>query len=188
MGSPSTSKHLVPIVPALQTLESTFGEGVEFRFIGDPTLDLPLRNQRIRPWTKQRQLAELHAFDIGLMPLDDSEWTRGKCAFKAIQYLAVGTPAVASPVGAAMDVVRPGLTGFLAADLKEWTDALHELVSSRELRKRFGTVGRSYVAARFSVDATLPPLLEELEGVSAGLPVRAGQAGFSGAMDHEGLR
>lgn len=170
MGSPSTSNHLGPILPALQALESSFGEGVEFRFIGDSTLNLPLRNLHVRPWSQQSQLAELHGFDIGLMPLDNSEWTRAKCAFKAIQYLAVGTPAIASPVGAAVEVVRPGLTGFLADDLAEWTNALHKLVSDCDLRRKFGTAGRSHVAARFSVEATLPALLEELEGGPVGVP------------------
>lgn len=107
-------------------------------------------------WESPETEAKLTHFDIGLMPLDDSEFAKGKCAFKLIRYMAAGLPVVASPVGMNSEVVVEGETGFLASTTQEWADAIVALVEDAELRERMGRAGRERYEARYSPAAVLP--------------------------------
>src|SRR5678809_1175920 len=93
---------------------------------------------------------DLHGFDIGLMPLPDDPWTRGKCAFKAIQYMASGVVTVASPVGITPDLVRHGGNGFLAISETEWFDALDRLLRDYRLRLQVAREARRTIEASYS--------------------------------------
>lgn len=107
-------------------------------------------------WESPETEARLTHFDIGLMPLDDSEFAKGKCAFKLIRYMAAGLPVVASPVGMNAEVVVEGETGFVASTPAQWEDAVVALVEDPELRERMGAAGRKRYEANYSPAAVLP--------------------------------
>lgn len=113
-------------------------------------------------WESPETEAKLVHFDIGLMPLDDSEFAKGKCAFKLIRYMAAGLPTVASPVGMNSEVVIEGETGFLASTPAEWADAIVALVEDEELRERMGAAGRKRYEAHYSPAAVLPLYAEAI--------------------------
>lgn len=126
-------------------------------------VDLPGVPVVCQPWRLENEIADLHAFDIGIMPLVDDEWTRGKCGFKALQYMAVGVPAVVSPVGVNADFIRSGQNGFLADSAESWLTHLTALVESAELRQRVGLAGRQTVVEQFSLQQHAPRLLGVLQ-------------------------
>src|SRR5947207_1329877 len=101
------------------------------------------------PWNAQTEARDLGAAHVGIMPLPDDEFTRGKCALKGLQYMAVGRPALMSPVGVNADIVRSGENGILASTDEEWLAALESLAVSPELRRRLGAAGRATVEERF---------------------------------------
>jgi glycosyltransferase involved in cell wall biosynthesis len=100
--------------------------------------------------------------DIGIMPLLDSPWERGKCGYKIIQYMACGLPVVASPVGANVDIVRDGENGLLAADDAAWRHALERLIANPALRARMGRAGRALVETEYSLMVQAPRLADIL--------------------------
>jgi len=114
-------------------------------------------------WRLDREVVDLQSFDIGLMPMPDNQWTRGKCAFKALQYMAVGIPVVCSPVGMNSEVVQDGVNGFLADSEVEWFERLSMLIEDRGLREAMGQRGRAIVENCYSVRANLPKFLQVLE-------------------------
>jgi glycosyltransferase involved in cell wall biosynthesis len=116
-----------------------------------------------RPWRLEDELADLHEFDVGVMPLPDTEWTRGKCGFKILQYMAAGVPCVASPVGVNADIIQSGVNGFLADSPAEWVEALTQLAQSATLRQQIGLAGRATVEADYSLQKQLPRLLTVLQ-------------------------
>ena len=117
-------------------------------------------------WVMEREIAYLTEADIGLMPLKDTPRARGKCAFKALQYMGVGTPVVLSPVGMNADVVEDGVTGFLADSPEEWRDKLERLISDAALRRRMGEAARHAVEQAYSHQANYPKLKATLENVA----------------------
>lgn len=116
-------------------------------------------------WTAESEVELLQSFDIGLMPLVDSALTHGKCAFKMIQYMAVGTPVVVSDVGANREVFGNVEPGFML-DKFDWTEALLNLVDDARLRKEMGERGRSRAVESYSIDAVLPRYLDVFESVA----------------------
>jgi glycosyltransferase involved in cell wall biosynthesis len=124
------------------------------------------------PWSEAGELASLRTLDVGVMPLPDSPWERGKCGFKLIQYMAAALPVVASPVGANRDIVVDGETGFLAGSQDQWLDALRTLRASADLRDHMGRAGRRRVEGNYSVQAITPRLLDVLAGASGFSGVR----------------
>jgi glycosyltransferase involved in cell wall biosynthesis len=104
-----------------------------------------------RRWSLEHEVECFKGIGVGLMPLDDTPWTHAKCAFKLLQYMALGLPAVASPVGMNREVVRPGVNGLLAATPDEWVSALDDLIRRPELRVQLGRAGRETVIRHFSV-------------------------------------
>jgi glycosyltransferase involved in cell wall biosynthesis len=119
------------------------------------------------PWHQDRVAAALAELDVGVAPLPDSPWTRGKCGLKALEYMATALPVVASPVGALRRIVVPGETGFLAEDEQAWADHLDVLLADQQLRRRLGTAGRRRVQERYSVEAVLPAVVDVFERAAA---------------------
>lgn len=105
-----------------------------------------------RPWSEATEAADLASCDVGIMPLPDTPWARGKCALKLLQCMAAGVPVVASPVGVNADIIRPGENGLLATTGAQWTAAMQALASDPELRSRLGEAGRQTVQAGFSLE------------------------------------
>ncbi|MDI9527277.1 MAG: glycosyltransferase family 4 protein [Pseudomonadota bacterium] len=108
-----------------------------------------------------------------IMPLVDNPWTRGKCGFKLIQYMAAGLPVVASPVGANNDIVDHGHNGFLASTYSEWAEALSKLATNRDLRASFGAHGRKKIEEKYSVRSNLPSYISTIIGAAVAARDRA---------------
>lgn len=149
-GSHSTLKYLNEIIPVLQTLEEQFPT-LEILIIADRKPDVPLKSLRFIPWSTQHEISDLLRIDIGIMPLPDDEWSRGKCGFKALQYMALAIPAVASPVGVNTTIIDDGVNGFLCSSPEEWIHALSKLLQNVELRKQMGDQGKKNIINRYSV-------------------------------------
>ena len=114
-------------------------------------------------WSEETENALIADCDIGVMPLSDVPWDRGKCAYKLIQYMASGLPVIASPVGANCDVVVDNECGFFASSAAEWTDQLERLLTNAELRQRLGRAGRVRVQENYCLQATGPQLVAKIQ-------------------------
>jgi len=140
IGSKSTLRYLAEIKPPLEQIGCHF-DNVVLRIICDEFFDLGNMPVEKRLWSEQTQVIDLVTSDIGLAPLPDNRFTRGKCGFKVLQYAAVGLPVVSSPVGANAEHVKDGCTGFLAIENRQWIDKLTELIKNPQLRARMGKEG-----------------------------------------------
>ncbi|GAB3832165.1 glycosyltransferase family 4 protein [Hymenobacter jeollabukensis] len=148
-GTHSTLKYIEQVVPVLAELEQRYD--FEFRVISNQPPELPLRSLRYQPWRKDTEIADLLQFHVGLMPLEDDPWAKGKCAFKALQYMALGEPALVSPVGMNTEVVEDGVNGYVCATPEEWRTALERLLQNPGLRQTLGKAARATVVDRYSV-------------------------------------
>jgi glycosyltransferase involved in cell wall biosynthesis len=148
-GSHSTLPYLRPIIPVLERLAQQYQ--FEFRVICStpPTFECP--NLHFVTWQEQSEIEDLSDIDIGLMPLSNDAWASGKCGFKIIQYLAIGIPTVASPVGINSEIVENDINGYLCETEEEWYFALEKLLNNTMLRKQMGEVGRAKIEKKFSV-------------------------------------
>ncbi len=150
IGSPENLIYLEMIRPALARLAARY-PALKVRVICSAFPDWPeIRVERV-PWSQATEAASLAAAHIGVMPLSDDAWARGKCAFKLLQYMAASLPCVASPVGANTEAVIDGFNGFHAASLEEWERNLERLIMSAQLRAQFGANGRLHVAERYAL-------------------------------------
>ena len=155
IGQRATASFLTPYTELFKRLAAA-GQA-HFAAIGIDTKSLGLPMQAIK-WTEQTEVASLAAFDIGIMPLADEPFERGKCGYKLIQYMACGLPVVASPVGVNCQLVEHGVNGFLADTPLQWEQALQTLLADPVLRQRMGPAGRKKVEAQYCLQATGPRL------------------------------
>lgn len=162
VGTGTNLQYLAELAPVLRTLSKRHDICVE---VVGGTVDLPGVTASFRPWRLENEVSDLQRFDIGIMPLADDPWTRGKGAFKAIQYMGVGLPVVASPVGMNAEVVVDGETGFLAATDEQWQQALTTLINDAVLRQKFGLAGRKRVEEKYSAAVNGPKLLNVLRAI-----------------------
>ena len=133
--------------------------------IGTHNLHLPNTKVISVPWSEQKEVQEIAQCDIGIMPLLDEPWERGKCGLKLIQYMACGLPVVASPVGANLDIVHRGTHGFLAATDEEWVTTLETLIQNPDFRIRLGLAGHRRVEQHYALQVTAPKFAHLLESV-----------------------
>ena len=157
-GTHSTLKYLGQVVPVLARLEAE-GLDFEFRVISNQPPAFPLRSLVYLPWRKETEIADLLGFHIGLMPLEDDPWAKGKCAFKALQYMALGVPPLVSPVGMNTEVVQHGQNGFVCATPQEWEASLRRVLADAGLRQQLGAAARATIEQRYSVVANTPGFL-----------------------------
>lgn len=168
IGSPSTQKYLLDIREALQQV--CRHHDAHLLLVGATTEILSCLTGievQLEPWSEDSEAALIRRMDIGIMPLPDGPWERGKCGYKLIQYMACGVPVVASPTGANREIVQHSGAGLLAGSSEEWSDALSWLLTSASERERMGRAGRQAVENRYSLQRQLPVLLETL---AAALP------------------
>ncbi len=161
MGSNTTAPYLKMVGDALAQVARRFPH-VEIRAIGGSYVPPVSPSQTVRRWTLDGELDDLHGFDIGIMPMPDTEWTRGKCGFKALLYMSCAVPPVCSPVGLTTDIVQDGENGLLATTTEEWVSKLSMLVEDPALRRRIGCAGRQTVEEKYSLTAHAPRFLETL--------------------------
>ncbi|MFI3135406.1 MAG: glycosyltransferase family 4 protein [Methylococcaceae bacterium] len=164
IGSPSTAKYLQAIAPVLANVCADAKGRV--RLIGSGQVDLSDVPVDVLPWDEVTEVSALQQFDVGIMPLLDSPWERGKCGFKLIQYMACGLPVIASPVGVNCQIVEQGVNGFLAETPAQWQEALQTLLADAELRKRMGLAGRQKVEREYCLQVTAPIMAQLLVDVS----------------------
>jgi len=150
-GTHSTIGYLAPLVPVLRELEQTYA--FTFLVISDQPPDFTLPSLRYLPWSKATEREDLLKMNIGIMPLTDDPWAQGKCGFKALQYMALGIPAVASPVGVNCDIIRNGVDGYLCSTDAEWKNVLAQLLGDAALRTRLGHAARQRIEESYSVQA-----------------------------------
>lgn len=161
IGTPQTSRYLKVLVPVFETLKQELT--VRFVAVGANSADFEGTPVEAWPWTEDSEVDSVQQFDIGIMPLVDSPWERGKCGYKLIQYMACGVPVVASPVGVNCDIVEEGKTGYLASSLDEWRGALFALLKEKpEVRARMGNHGRELVWRRYSTMTQGPRIVDVL--------------------------
>ena len=161
VGSPSTTVYLEMLKPVLQKLAER-GRAIRLHLIGARPFLVPGVPVTQTEWTLEGEVEALATFDVGLMPLTDDPWSRGKGGYKILQYMAMGIPTVASPVGVNRDLVADGVTGYLADDPDAWISALDRLVSDGSLRRQMGDAARRAALAHHSIDHHAPALVRAL--------------------------
>ena len=170
IGLPSTLPYLRRIEEALRRLAGEIN--LELRVISSTAPDFPGLPLRFIPWSENDEAGDLLELDVGVMPLPDNEWTRGKCGAKLLQYMAAGLPAVASPVGVNTSIVTHGENGLLAGTAEEWYRALKALSGEPDLRRRLGAAARRTVLKRYSLELWAPRVAEIYRAVIEGAELR----------------
>lgn len=162
IGSPGSSRYLSVIANALEsvgrdktTCLTLVGAGSDFQVEGILTKKLT--------WCEESEVLCMQNFSVGIMPVPDDPWGRGKCGLKLIQYMACGLPVVASPVGVNREIVEHGVNGFLASTDREWVGALETLRNDPQLAKRMGKAGRARVEEKYSMQVTGPKVAQALK-------------------------
>jgi glycosyltransferase involved in cell wall biosynthesis len=152
-GSFSTIPHFESAIPALLEIKAKYGDKVYFKVIGDPNYKNEALNIIGIPWTAEDEVRQLSEIEIGLMPLPDDQWTRGKCGLKGLTYMALGIATIMSPVGVNSEIITNGENGFLADGTADWVEKISLLIENENLRKVLGEKGKETVQERFSVHA-----------------------------------
>lgn len=163
IGSPTTAKYLHQIIPAIKQLLGKYN--VSLRIIG-AEIEVSDINITCIPWSEESEVSEIQKFDIGIMPLTDSLWEKGKCGYKLIQYMACGIPVIASPVGVNREIVEKANSGLLANTDEEWQLSFEQLLSNLTLRQELGKNGRKAVEDYYSIQVIAPKLSKLLHKAS----------------------
>jgi glycosyltransferase involved in cell wall biosynthesis len=152
-GSITTIRHFEMAVPFLKVLKAKYGDKIKIKVIGDSSY----RNDELSiegiAWKKETELAELSEIDIGIMPLPDDEWAKGKCGLKGLQYMALGMATIMSPVGVNSEIIQDGENGMLASEVDEWVEKISMLIDDATLREKCAANGRKTVEEKYSVEA-----------------------------------
>jgi len=153
-GSYSTVRHLHSLRDTLRDLRMRY----DFRLhtIGAPDYRMDGVETISQEWRAESEAQDLLSFDIGVMPVPDDAWNRGKCGMKLLQYMGAGVPAVGSPIGMNAEIIQDGVNGFLASSKEEWIEKLSRLIRDVRLRREIGMAGRHAVEARYSVRGWIP--------------------------------
>jgi glycosyltransferase involved in cell wall biosynthesis len=152
-GSVTTIEHMETKIIALSEIKNRYLEKVYFKIIGDGNYYNKVLQTKGLPWIKNTEVQDMSEFDIGIMPLPDTEWAKGKCGLKGLQYMALGVPTIMSPVGVNSEIIQDGKNGFLADSDEEWVNKLSLLIESFELRQKIGEAGRKTVEEKYSIHA-----------------------------------
>ena len=162
IGSPSTWAYVRPYVPLLAELCRT--RDVRFSAVGAGAAAQSdhFDGLTFAPWSEASEVAAVQAMDIGIMPLPDEPWARGKSGYKLVQYMACGLPLIASPVGVNATIVDDGITGLLATNLAAWRAAFDRLIADPALRSAMGKAGRAKAVISYSLHSQAPRLIEAM--------------------------
>lgn len=170
IGSPSTAKYLLGLAPVFEELARTHRFRLKVVGAGQP-VRIPGVEVDCRAWNLQTEAEEFRSCDIGVYPLWDDQWSRGKCGYKALQFMASGVPVAASAIGMNNQIIRHGTDGLLIGSSQQWASSLAALLDSPELRRKLGEAGREAVKQEYSLSRVTPKLLQVLEELSP-LPKR----------------
>ena len=159
-GSRTTIGHLKASVGMLKDVQEKYGKAIQIRVISDRPLEEPGLEVVNVPWRSATEVEDLADLDIGIMPLPENDWSRGKCGFKGLQYMAMGKAVVLQNIGVNKVIVQHGVNGYLASSREEWVDRLEDLINDNDLRTRMGTAARRTIEEKWSVIAWRDRYLE----------------------------
>lgn len=165
-GSVTTIQHFSYAIPALKIIREKYGDKVVFKVIGDGNYINKELEIKGLPWAKETELEDLSSFDIGIMPLPDDEWAKGKCGLKGLQYMALEIPTIMSPVGVNSQIIQQGENGYLASDIDEWVNTISILIESKSHREEVARNGRKTVVDKFSVASTKEKYLDAFRSLT----------------------
>ena len=171
IGSPTTAAYIKALLPVLQRVHARHPFTLRISGAGEPLALAGVEVDNV-PWSLAAEVQLFNGCDIGVYPLADDEWSKGKCGFKAIEFMSCGVPVVAAAVGVNREIIQDGVNGFLASTEQEWLEKLGRLLADPELRRRFGESGRRIVEERYSLQKHEPVLAATLRGVVAAAPKR----------------
>jgi glycosyltransferase involved in cell wall biosynthesis len=161
IGSPTTGPYIRGLFDVLKRVAAT--RPLQLRISGaGESFTVPGMTIENIAWSLEREVELFNTCDIGVYPLADDDWARGKCGFKAIQFMACGVPVVASAVGVNREIIEDGVNGFLASTPEEWECKLARLLDDRELRRRFAVAGRKTIEERYSLVVNAPAVADIL--------------------------
>jgi glycosyltransferase involved in cell wall biosynthesis len=149
-GSITTIKHFEQALPVLKKIKEKYGDKVVFKVMGDATYKNSELNISGIAWSNDTEVNIISSFDIGIMPLPDNEWVKGKCGLKGLSYMALEIPTIMSDIGVNSEIINEGVNGYLAVTEDDWIDKLSALIDSFELRKQLGSNARKTVLEKYS--------------------------------------
>lgn len=164
IGSPVTAKYLHIVNPALAKVCKN--GSARLVLVGSGQLELHGVPTEIDPWSEGTEVAGIQSFDVGIMPMPDEAWARGKCGYKLIQYMACARPVIASSVGVARKIIEDSTNGFLATTTADWVRAFCLLSDNQRLREKMGKAGRIKVERQYSIQVTAPQMVSLLRSIS----------------------
>jgi glycosyltransferase involved in cell wall biosynthesis len=162
-GSFSTIQHFATAIPVLKKIRDSFGDRVYFKIIGDGTYYCEELDTQGEPWKSETEVEELNKIDIGIMPLPDDEWSKGKCGLKGLQYMALEIPTLMSPIGVNKEIIQEGVNGYLPSAEDEWFECIASLIENRSLRNSIGKAARETVLRKYSRTAWENRYLEKFD-------------------------
>lgn len=164
IGSPTTTEYIRRLAPVLQRARAHYPFTLRVSGTGEP---LHVHGVEVdnRAWSLADEVQLFNGCDIGVYPLTDDEWSKGKCGFKAIQFMSCGVPVVAAAVGVNREIIHDGVNGFLASTEDEWVEKLGRLLTDADLRRRLGAAGRRTIEERYSLERLAPIVAATLRGV-----------------------
>ena len=165
-GSITTIKHFEHAIPFLTPIKEKYGDQVYIKVIGDKTYAHEALGIQGHPWKKDTEIEDLSEIDIGIMPLPNDKWAKGKCGLKGLQYMALEIPTLMSPVGVNTDIIQNGVNGFLAEEKEEWIAKLSQLIDNPDLRSSMGKAGRQTVLDTYSIEANKELYLKEFRSLT----------------------
>jgi len=157
IGSPSTSSYLQDIQPALAKLCEE--ENTKLAIISAHIENIEGVTTKFHPWSEESEVENIRSFDVGIMPLPDTLWSKGKCGYKLIQYMACGIPVVGSNIGANKDIIDDGINGFLVSNTAEWIECIQKLRDDISIGKQLGKNGREKVEKKYCLQITAPKMI-----------------------------
>jgi len=164
IGTPFTTKYLYRVEDILGEVSKKYN--IVLRLIGaKKDFKIERVDCELIPWSLDTEVAWLSTFNIGIMPLTDDAWTRGKAGYKLLQYMSMGIPAVASSVGFNKEIVKDGVNGFLATTKEEWVKKLSLLIENEELRKKMGKEARATIEKNYALDKAEEKLFNIFENI-----------------------
>ncbi|MBK9285879.1 MAG: glycosyltransferase [Sphingobacteriaceae bacterium] len=167
-GSISTIKHFETLIPILKKLKQEFNDQIYFKIIAQTKYSHPELEIESVIWKEENEVQELNAIDIGLMPLPDNDWAKGKCGLKGLTYMACGVATIMSNVGVNSEIIQNNVNGILIGDEKDWYKQLSALIQNKSLRQKLGEAGRQTVLEKYSVQANQEKYLSAFKSLIHG--------------------
>ncbi len=167
IGTKGNLKYLKKLEPVFGAIHERFPQA-KLKVVSNDFYDSSYLPIIKKPWRLEDENEDLVSFDIGLMPLNDDLWSRGKCGLKIVQYLSVGVPVVCTPVGINSDIIKDGENGFWATSEREWVDRLSVLIQDERLRHQMGLKGIEMVEREYSLAVTCEKFFQVLESLDRG--------------------